>query len=125
MPLKKIPFWRAFWIVNPLRVKFLTAVVGQTGLGPGLKWAAPTWMPSAKLLASMIAVSGPAIVMLSFKTVTVSRYVPGGTEMMSPGLAALTAAWILPTTCIMSAFATHIWIATHATTAARTSFPMA
>src|SRR6185312_4311455 len=96
-------------MVRPLRAKFLTAVAGQPGLGPGLKWAAPTWMPFAAWLASMIAVLGPVMVMLSFKTVTDPRYVPGGTKMTSPGLAASTAAWILPPTRMTLALAADIW----------------
>src|ERR1700730_1152309 len=73
----------------------------------------------------MIAPSEPKTVMLSFKTRTVSRYVPGETSMTSPGIALFTAACKVVETTTTAASAEAISTAAHAASAAaKVSLPM-
>jgi len=79
-PLKKMPLGDGVLDRKSDEGEVLTATAGQTEVpfGPRPKISAPTWIPLEKPRASIIAPSEPKMVMLSFKTRTVSRYVPVG-----------------------------------------------
>src|SRR6266508_798994 len=85
-PMRRTPVSSACWIVRPSIVMPCRASGGQTGFpfGPTPMAPVPTWMPYRWPAASMTAARLPRMV----------------TTLVSPGLAASTAAWMEPDTTI-------------------------
>ena len=96
---EKDPVKLAFRIDSPSIVRSRRPNAGTPGIDPGRSCSGrrcpiPTLKPSASSTASRV----PLIVSPLLVTVTVSRYVPAGTTIVSPGDAASTAAWIVVVT---------------------------
>src|SRR5262249_37330232 len=102
-PMMNTPFGSAFSIVSPRSVKPSIVIGGQGGSpvsGSVPRLPVPTGSPFAQPVASITGSRAPTIVRLLLGTTGHSAQTPGGTRIVSPGLAASSVAWIEPCTMI-------------------------